>query len=50
MFFFDEKNRFKEISKDIDFDLWGKSFRNMLNGILTRKGIFPKNNSIKLNK
>ena len=46
MFYFEEKNRLKEISNNIDFDLWEKAFRSILNGILTRKGIFPKNNSI----
>ena len=42
--YFDEKNKLKEISNNIEFDLWEKAFRNMINGILTRKGIFPKNN------
>ena len=46
MLYFEDKNRFKEINNNIDFDLWEKAFRSMLNGILTRKGIFPKNISI----
>jgi hypothetical protein len=40
--YFDEKNKLKEISNNIEFDMWEKAFRNMLNGILDRKGIFPK--------
>ena len=46
MLYFEEKTKLKEISNNIDFDLWEKAFRSMLNGILTRKGIFPKNTSI----
>ena len=40
--YFDEKNKLKEINNNIEFDMWEKAFRNMLNGILDRKGIFPK--------
>ena len=43
MYYFEGKNKLKEISNNIDFDLWEKAFRTILNGILTRKGIFPKN-------
>ena len=46
MLYFEEKTKLKEISNNVDFDLWEKAFRSMLNGILTRKGIFPKNTSI----
>ena len=37
-----EKNKLKEINNNIEFDLWEKAFRNMLNWILGEKGIFPK--------
>ena len=44
LFYFEEKNnKLKEISNNIEFDLWEKAFRTILNEILTRKGIFPKN-------
>ena len=44
MLYFEEKNnKLKDISTNIEFDLWEKAFRTILNGILTRKGIFPKN-------
>ncbi len=43
MYYFEGKNKLKEISNNIDFDLWEKAFRTILNGILTNKGIFPKN-------
>ena len=43
MYYFEGKNKLKEISSNIDFDLWEKAFRTILNGILTNKGIFPKN-------
>ena len=55
LFYFEDKNKLKEINKNIEFDLWEKAFRTILNGILTRKGIFPKNtgnnpNEIKTSK
>jgi hypothetical protein len=43
MYYFEGKNKLKDINNNIDFDLWEKAFRTMLNGILTNKGIFPKN-------
>jgi len=43
LFYFEDKNKLKEINNNIEFDLWEKAFRAILNGILTRKGIFPKN-------
>jgi len=43
LLYFEGKNKLKEINNDIDFDLWEKAFRTILNGILTNKGIFPKN-------
>ena len=43
LFYFEGKNKLKEINNNVDFDLWEKAFRTILNGILTRKGIFPKN-------
>ena len=43
LLYFEEKNNLKEIGNNIDFDLWEKAFRTILNGILTNKGIFPKN-------
>ena len=43
LLYFEGKNKLKEINNNIDFDLWEKAFRTILNGILTNKGIFPKN-------
>ena len=42
LLYFEEKDKLKEINNNIDFDLWEKEFRNMLNNVLTRKGIFNK--------
>ena len=42
LLYFEEKNNLKEIGNNIDFDLWEKEFRNLLNAVLTRKGIFNK--------
>ena len=42
LLYFEEKNNLKEINNNIDFDLWEKEFRNMLNSVLSRKGIFSK--------
>ena len=42
LLYFEEKNNLKEINNNIDFDLWEKEFRNLLNAVLTRKGIFNK--------
>ena len=42
LLYFEESNKLKEINNNIDFDLWEKEFRNMLNSVLTRKGIFNK--------
>ena len=42
LLYFENKNNLKEINNNIDFDLWEKEFRNMLNLVLTRKGIFSK--------
>ena len=43
LLYFEEKDKLKEINNNIDFDLWEKEFRNLLNSVLTRKGIFNKN-------
>lgn len=42
LYYFEEKEKLKEISGNIDFDQWEKEFRNILSSILTRKGIFNK--------
>ena len=42
LFYFEEKDKLKEINSNVDFDLWEKEFRNILSEILTRKGIFDK--------
>jgi hypothetical protein len=42
LLYFEEKDKLKEINNNIDFDLWEKEFRNMLNNVLTRRGIFNK--------
>ena len=42
LLYFEEKDKLKEINNNIDFDLWEKEFRNLLNSVLTRKGIFNK--------
>ena len=42
LYYFEEKEKLKEISANIDFDQWEKEFRNILSSILTRKGIFNK--------
>lgn len=42
LYYFEEKEKLKEISGNIDFDQWEKEFRNILSFILTRKGIFNK--------
>ena len=44
LLYFEEKDKLKEINNNVDFDLWEKEFRNMLNSVLTRKGIFNKQN------
>ena len=45
LLYFEEKDKLKEINNNIDFDLWEKEFRNILNAILSRKGIFDKEKS-----
>ena len=42
LFYFEDKNKLKEINNNIEFDLWEKAFRTILNDILNRKGIFKK--------
>ena len=42
LIYFEGKDKLKEINNNIDFDLWEKEFRNMLNSVLSRKGIFSK--------
>ena len=42
LLYFEGKDKLKEINNNIDFDLWEKEFRNMLNSVLSRKGIFSK--------
>ena len=42
LYYFEEKEKLKEISGNIDFDQWEKEFRNILSSILTSKGIFNK--------
>ena len=44
LMYFEDKDNLREINNNIDFDLWEKQFRNILNEILTRKGIFKKEN------
>ena len=44
LMYFEEKDNLREINDNIDFDLWEKQFRNILNDIFTRKGIFQKGN------
>ena len=44
LMYFEEKDNLREINDNIDFDLWEKQFRNILNNIFTRKGIFQKGN------
>ena len=44
LYYFEDNNKLKEINTNIDFDLWEKAFRTILNDILTRKGIFKKTN------
>ena len=43
--YFEEKSKLVEMTNNIEFDLWEKAFRNILNGILTKKRIFPTNNN-----
>ena len=42
LYYFEDNNKLKEINNNIDFDLWEKAFRTILNDIFTRKGIFKK--------
>ena len=42
LYYFEDNNKLKEINANIDFDLWEKAFRTILNDILNRKGIFKK--------
>ena len=43
--YFEEKSKLVEMTNNIEFDLWEKAFRTILNGILTKKRIFPTNNN-----
>ena len=45
LFYFEEKEKLKEINNNVDFELWEKEFRNILSSILSRKGIFNKEKS-----
>ena len=47
LYYFEGTNKYKEINNNIDFDVWEKEFRAILNNVLTRKGIFPKENKDK---
>ena len=42
LYYFEDNNKLKEINANIEFDLWEKAFRTILNDILNRKGIFKK--------